>query len=144
MSNVFDKLIEKAKHTGKRIVLTETEDERVLTAAEKAASMDLCKVVLLGSEAELASKFSKEALANIVFVDTTEENDKQKEDAVDSDAVYTADTRYGCTALCIPCRRTLSVRQKYCFMVRYEPTGRAAAYRLQGYPRRQRQHVYEL
>ena len=28
MSNVFDKLIEKAKHTGKRIVLTETEDER--------------------------------------------------------------------------------------------------------------------
>lgn len=79
MSNVFDKLIEKAKHTGKRIVLTETEDERVLTAAEKAASMDLCKVVLLGSEAELASKFSKEALANIVFVDTTEENDKQKE-----------------------------------------------------------------
>lgn len=79
MSNVFDKLIEKAKHTGKRIVLAETEDERVLTAAEKAASMDLCKVVLLGSEAELASKFSKEALANIVFVDTTEENDKQKE-----------------------------------------------------------------
>ena len=78
MSNVFDKLIEKAKHTEKRIVLTETEDERVLTAAEKAASMDLCKVVLLGSEAELASKFSKEALANIIFVDTTEENDKQK------------------------------------------------------------------
>lgn len=79
MSNVFDKLIEKAKHTEKRIVLTETEDERVLTAAEKAASMDLCKVVLLGKESELASKFSKEALANIVFVDTTEENDKQKE-----------------------------------------------------------------
>ena len=79
MSNVFDKLIEKAKHTGKRIVLTETEDERVLTAAEKAASMDLCKVVLLGKESELASKFSAEALKNIVFVDTTEENDKQKE-----------------------------------------------------------------
>ncbi|MBR7172436.1 MAG: phosphate acetyltransferase [Clostridia bacterium] len=79
MSNVFDKLIEKAKHTEKRIVLTETEDERVLTAAEKAAAMDLCKVVLLGREAELASKFSKEALKNIVFVDTTEENDKQKE-----------------------------------------------------------------
>lgn len=79
MSNVFDKLIEKAKHTEKRIVLTETEDERVLTAAEKAASMDLCKVVLLGKESELASKFSAEALNNIVFVDTTEENDKQNE-----------------------------------------------------------------
>lgn len=79
MSNVFDKLIEKAKHTEKRIVLTETEDERVLAAAEKAASMDLCKVVLLGNESELASKFSAEALSNIVFIDTTEENDKQKE-----------------------------------------------------------------
>lgn len=79
MSNVFDKLIEKAKHTAKKIVLTETEDERVLTAAEKAASMDLCKVILLGKESELASKFSAEALSNIVFVDTTEENDKQKE-----------------------------------------------------------------
>lgn len=79
MSNVFDKLIEKAKHTGKRIVLTETEDERVLNAAEKSASMDLCKVVLLGKETELAEKFSAEALKNIVFIDTTEENDKQKE-----------------------------------------------------------------
>ncbi len=79
MSNVFDKLIEKAKHTSKRIVLTETEDERVLTAAEKTASIDLCKVVLLGSEADLSSKFSAEALKNIVFIDTTEENDKQKE-----------------------------------------------------------------
>lgn len=79
MSNVFDKLIEKAKHTGKRIVLTETEDERVLNAAEKSASMDLCKVVLLGKESELAERFSAEALKNIVFIDTTEENDKQKE-----------------------------------------------------------------
>ena len=38
MSNVFDGLIEKAKHTGKRIILTETEDTRVLEAAEKALS----------------------------------------------------------------------------------------------------------
>ncbi len=79
MSNVFDKLIEKAKHTEKRIVLTESEDERVLTAAESAASMDLCKVYLLGNKSELASRFSAEALKNIVFIDTTEENDKQKE-----------------------------------------------------------------
>lgn len=79
MSNVFDKLIEKAKHTGKRIVLTETEDERALNAAEKSASIDLCKVILLGKKSELAQKFSAEALKNIVFIDTTEENDKQKE-----------------------------------------------------------------
>jgi len=76
MSNVFDGLIEKARHTGKRIILTETEDGRILEAAEKAAKMDLCKVVLLGSETELASKFSAEALENIVFVDTSVENEK--------------------------------------------------------------------
>ena len=79
MANVFDGLIEKAKHTGKRIILTETEDARVLEAAEKAAAMDLCKVVLLGSEAEFASKFSAEALANITFVDTAEDNAKKDE-----------------------------------------------------------------
>ncbi len=76
MSNVFDGLIEKARHTGKRIILTETEDSRILEAAEKAAKIDLCKVVLLGSESELASKFSAEALENIVFVDTNVENEK--------------------------------------------------------------------
>ena len=79
MADVFDGLIEKAKHTGKRIILTETEDNRVLEAAEKAAAMDLCKVVLLGSEAEFASKFSAEALANITFVDTAEDNAKKDE-----------------------------------------------------------------
>ena len=79
MANVFDGLIEKAKHTGKRIILTETEDNRVLEAAEKAAAMDLCKVVLLGSESEFASKFSAEALANITFVDTAEDNAKKDE-----------------------------------------------------------------
>ena len=79
MSNVFDGLIEKAKHTGKRIILTETEDARVLEAAEKAAKTDLCKVVLLGSENEYASKFSKEALENITFVDVLEDSDKKAE-----------------------------------------------------------------
>ncbi len=78
MSGVFDKLIEKAKHTNKRIVLTETEDARVIESAGKAASMDLCKVVLLGKEKELKNKFSKEALKNIIFVDSTESNETQK------------------------------------------------------------------
>ena len=75
MSNVFDGLIEKARHTGKRIILTETEDQRVLDAAEKAAKMDLCKVILLGDSGKLASKFSKEALENITFVDVLEESE---------------------------------------------------------------------
>ena len=77
MSNVFDGLIEKAKNTGKRIVLTETEDQRVLEAANKAGEMGLCNVVLLGNEDELASKFSAKALENITFVDTTKESEQK-------------------------------------------------------------------
>ena len=34
MSDVFDTLIEKAKGTGKRIILTETEDLRIIEAAK--------------------------------------------------------------------------------------------------------------
>ena len=78
MSNVFDGLIEKAKHTNKRIVLTESEDARVLEACQKAAEMDLCKVVLLGEE-ELASKFSEKALENITIVDISKDSSKKQE-----------------------------------------------------------------
>lgn len=79
MSNVFDGLIEKARHTGKRIILTETEDQRVIDAAKKAAAFDLCKVVLFGDENDLASNFSKEELANIEFVNTLNETEKKQE-----------------------------------------------------------------
>ena len=78
MSNVFDKLIEKAKGTGKRIVLTESEDERILKAAGMAAEMDLCKVVLLGNKAELEPKYTAEMLKNIEIVDPTEDSDKKE------------------------------------------------------------------
>lgn len=77
MSNVFDKLIEKAKGTAKRIVLTETEDARVLEAANKAAEMNLCKVYLLGNEEKLKNNFSAKALENITFVDIADANEKQ-------------------------------------------------------------------
>lgn len=79
MSIVFDNLIEKAKHTNKKIVLTETEDSRVIEAAGKAASMDLCKVMLLGKEEELKSHFSEVALKNITFIDTSVSNEKSAE-----------------------------------------------------------------
>ena len=69
MSNVFDKLIEKAKGTGKRIVLTESEDERVIKAAGMAAEMNLCTVVLLGNKAELEPKYTAEMLKNIEIVE---------------------------------------------------------------------------
>ena len=67
MANVFDGLIEKARNTGKRIILTETEDERVLQAAETAAATNLCKVVLLGARENLEKRFSSDALNNISF-----------------------------------------------------------------------------
>ena len=79
MANVFDGLIEKARHTGKRIILTETEDARVIEAAGKAAELDLCKVVLLGNKDELSSNFSSADLENIEFIDPSVENEKQKE-----------------------------------------------------------------
>lgn len=78
MINVFDKLIERAKETKKRIVLTETEDDRVLEAAAKASKMGLCKVILLGKAEELASRFSQEELKNIQFVDVLEDNFKKE------------------------------------------------------------------
>lgn len=79
MSNVFDKLIEKARHTGKRIILTETEDSRVLEAGNKAGEMDLCKIIMLGKESELKTKFSEKALSNITFVNPEEESDKKEQ-----------------------------------------------------------------
>ncbi|MBR2391461.1 MAG: phosphate acetyltransferase [Clostridia bacterium] len=77
MSNVFDGLIEKAKNTSKRIILTETEDARVLEAAGKAGEMALCSVILLGNEEELASNFSAKALENITFVDPAKDSDQK-------------------------------------------------------------------
>lgn len=77
MTDVFDKIIEKAKGTGKRIVLTETEDQRVIDAAKKAADMGLCNVILLGKEDELKSNFSAEELKNITFIDVQVANEKR-------------------------------------------------------------------
>ena len=77
MANVFDKLFERAKQTQRRIILTETEDERILEAAGKAADMGLCKVILLGNESELSGRYSEKQLANIEFVDVLAESSKK-------------------------------------------------------------------
>ena len=78
MTNVFDKVIERAKQTQKRIILTETEDERVLVAAGKAAEMKLCKVILLGKKEELANRYTEDMLKNIEFIDVSEDNAKKE------------------------------------------------------------------
>ena len=79
MSNVFDGLIEKARHTGKRIVLTESEDQRILDAAKKAASLDLCNVKLLTTGEDVANNFSEDELKNIEIIDISIENEKSLE-----------------------------------------------------------------
>lgn len=76
--DAFDSIIERAKHKGKRIILTEIEDERIITAANIAAEMDLCKVILLGKESEIAGKISETAKSNIIFIDPSETSEAQK------------------------------------------------------------------
>lgn len=77
MANVFDKLFERAKQKQRRIILTETEDARIIEAAGKAADMGLCKVILLGNETELAKNFTDKMLNNIEFVDIAAANPKK-------------------------------------------------------------------
>ncbi len=68
MSNVFDRLVEKAVNTNKRIILTESEDSRVIEAAEKAAKQNLCKVLLLCDNDNTNFGFSAEASKNIEVI----------------------------------------------------------------------------
>lgn len=79
MSNVFDGLIEKARHTGKRIVLTESEDQRIIDAAKKAANLDLCKVMLLTNSQEIKDNFSEDELKNIEIIDISIQTEKTAE-----------------------------------------------------------------
>lgn len=79
MANVFDKLFERAKKTQRRIILTETEDSRVIEAAGKASDMGLCKVILLGNEKELAKHFTTKMLENIEFIDILADSPKKAE-----------------------------------------------------------------
>ena len=78
MSSAFDKVIEKARHLGRRIVLTETEDERVISAANMAAEMDLCKVILLGGS-DVEKKITEKARANVEVIDISKDNAKRSQ-----------------------------------------------------------------
>lgn len=67
--DVFDSILDSAMGSTARIVLPEGHDQRVIEAAEKAASMGLCKIILLGDKITLATRFSKKALKNITIID---------------------------------------------------------------------------
>lgn len=76
--DVFASIVEKATESGKRIVLPEGNDERVIAAAEKASLMGLCKITLIGNKILLKDKLSKKALKNIEIIDTLSESRKRE------------------------------------------------------------------
>ena len=76
--NVFEGILKRAEGSGKRIVLPEGNDPRVIEAAEKAALMNICKVVIIGNKLELETKFSKKALNNIEIIDLNTESKRRE------------------------------------------------------------------
>ena len=59
MANLVEVLKERAKKLGKTIILPETEDERVLRAAEKVLAEGIAKVALVGSEKKIKEDAEK-------------------------------------------------------------------------------------
>ena len=59
MADLVASLKEKAKKLGKTVILPETEDERVLRAAEKIIAEGIAKVALVGNEQKLKEEAAK-------------------------------------------------------------------------------------
>ena len=74
----FDAIIENAKASGKKIVLPESFDERVIEAAKKASILNICKVILLGDETILEGKFTKVELKNIEIINPLTDGKKRE------------------------------------------------------------------
>ena len=53
MATFLDKISERAKKLNKTIALPETDDIRILQATAKILQRGICKVVLIGNEAEI-------------------------------------------------------------------------------------------
>ncbi len=71
-------IIDKAVGSGKKIVLPEGTDQRVIDAAIKATELNICKVVLIGNKIILQEKCSKKALRNIEIIDIQSESKKRE------------------------------------------------------------------
>ena len=76
--SAFDAIIKRAQGSGKRIVLPEGYDERVIDATEKIAILNICKVIILGERNKLIERFSKKALNNIEIIDINAEGKKRE------------------------------------------------------------------
>jgi len=60
--NIIESIREKAKKQQKRIVLPETEDERVLQAAAYLTEQDICKVTLVGDKQPIQDSARKKGM----------------------------------------------------------------------------------
>ena len=71
VSSLLEQLKERAKKLEKTIILPETEDERVLRAAEKAMAEGVAKIALVGNEEELKAKAAElgVSLEGAIFYD---------------------------------------------------------------------------
>jgi len=79
--NLIDKIKKNAAALGKRIVLPESFDDRVLQAAEDIASQNIAKVTLIGNPSEIEKKFKELNLTNfskIEVIDNENIPDKQR------------------------------------------------------------------
>ena len=69
MSELIDRLIEKASLLNKKIVLTEGEDERVVKAAADTVKRNIARVVLLGNPEEIAKNNPDVDLSGVEIID---------------------------------------------------------------------------
>ncbi len=69
----------KASQHNKRIVLPESNDERILQAAKKITESDIAEVILIGQEAKIKKEIEKDCLTRIIIKDSAE-NSQEKEE----------------------------------------------------------------
>lgn len=75
MSDVFDQILNRAKNSNMRIVLTESEDERVIDAVSAASKLGICKIILLGDKS-VKEKFEGNSMVEVI--DHNEKNEKRE------------------------------------------------------------------
>lgn len=68
MSKLTDSIKAKARVAGKRIVLPEGEEERIIRAAEKIVKEGIAKVILLGDESVIKSKCPEVDLSGVDII----------------------------------------------------------------------------
>ena len=74
-TSIMEKLFEKARKSPKRMVLPETDDDRILLAARKAKDLGIIQPILLGEPAELRTRAAALSISldDIEILDSTDE-----------------------------------------------------------------------